>query len=46
LGFQPYWHQRVPSNDGGISLGQIYAARIMNTGRLRVGNELVEEGAP
>lgn len=26
-GFKPYWHQRVPPNDGGISLGQIYAAR-------------------
>ena len=26
-GFQPYWHQRVPPNDGGISLGQIVAAR-------------------
>jgi hydrogenase maturation protein HypF len=25
-GFQPYWHQRVPPNDGGISLGQIVAA--------------------
>ncbi len=25
-GFRPYWHQRVPTNDGGISLGQIYAA--------------------
>jgi hydrogenase maturation protein HypF len=24
-GFQPYWHQRVPPNDGGISLGQMYA---------------------
>ncbi len=24
-GFRPYWHQRVPPNDGGISLGQIYA---------------------
>jgi hydrogenase maturation protein HypF len=24
-GFQPYWHQRVPPNDGGISLGQIIA---------------------
>jgi hydrogenase maturation protein HypF len=22
-GFKPYWHQRVPTNDGGISLGQI-----------------------
>lgn len=25
-GFKPYWHQRVPTNDGGISLGQILAA--------------------
>ena len=22
-GFHPYWHQRVPTNDGGISLGQV-----------------------
>jgi len=29
-GFRPYWHQRVPPNDGGISLGQaVIAARIM-----------------
>jgi hydrogenase maturation protein HypF len=26
-GFRPYWHQRVPPNDGGIALGQIIAAR-------------------
>ncbi len=25
-GFEPYWHQRVPANDGGISVGQIFAA--------------------
>jgi hydrogenase maturation protein HypF len=25
-GFTPYWHQRVPPNDGGISLGQVFAA--------------------
>ncbi len=25
-GFQPYWHQRIPPNDGGIALGQIVAA--------------------
>ncbi len=26
-GFQPYWHQRIPPNDGGIALGQIAAVR-------------------
>jgi hydrogenase maturation protein HypF len=26
-GFRPHWHQRVPTNDGGISLGQIVAAK-------------------
>jgi hydrogenase maturation protein HypF len=26
-GFQPYWHQRIPPNDGGIALGQVVAAR-------------------
>lgn len=25
-GFAPYWHQRIPPNDGGIALGQLYAA--------------------
>ncbi len=25
--FRPYWHQRIPPNDGGIALGQIMAAR-------------------
>ena len=24
-GFRPYWHQRVPPNDGGIAVGQIAA---------------------
>jgi hydrogenase maturation protein HypF len=24
-GFRPYWHQRIPPNDGGIALGQIVA---------------------
>jgi hydrogenase maturation protein HypF len=25
-GFRPCWHQRVPTNDGGIALGQVMAA--------------------
>ena len=29
-GFQPFWHQRVPTNDGGIALGQVMAARRHN----------------
>jgi hydrogenase maturation protein HypF len=28
-GFRPYWHQRVPPNDGGIALGQIVAASVL-----------------
>ena len=32
-GFRPYWHQRIPPNDGGIALGQIFAAsRLLKAG--------------
>lgn len=27
-GYHPYWHQRVPPNDGGIALGQLYAGGV------------------
>jgi hydrogenase maturation protein HypF len=27
-GYRPYWHQRIPPNDGGIALGQLYAAGV------------------
>jgi hydrogenase maturation protein HypF len=29
-GFRPYWHQRIPPNDGGLALGQIVAALTPN----------------
>ena len=40
-GFRPYWHQRVPTNDGGISLGQVMAARAA----LRIAAMETEEAA-
>ncbi|HEX7507073.1 MAG TPA: carbamoyltransferase HypF, partial [Polyangia bacterium] len=32
-GYRPYWHQRVPPNDGGIALGQIMAAQLQGESR-------------
>ena len=31
-GFTPYWHQRIPPNDGGVALGQIAAMMYLNNG--------------
>jgi hydrogenase maturation protein HypF len=31
-GFKPYWHQRIPPNDGGIALGQLAAAAMQRRG--------------
>lgn len=43
-GFRPYWHQRVPPNDGGISLGQIYAlVRLKSKDISNIPNKMTEE---
>jgi hydrogenase maturation protein HypF len=36
-GFRPYWHQRVPPNDGGISVGQV--AAYLRSHRASVGHD-------
>jgi len=32
-GFRPYWHQRIPPNDGGLALGQVVAASCLLNNR-------------
>lgn len=32
-GYRPFWHQRVPPNDGGLALGQVLAAHRRRRGR-------------
>jgi hydrogenase maturation protein HypF len=38
-GFNPYWHGRIPPNDGGIALGQIAAVFRTRDGEGAVGSE-------
>ena len=42
-GFRPYWHQRVPPNDGGISLGQVFAVARTKRHREQLGGAVQEE---
>jgi hydrogenase maturation protein HypF len=40
-GFKPYWHQRVPPNDGGIALGQVAAiSRVRSKSKAEEGQVL------
>jgi len=43
-GFLVYWHQRIPTNDGGISLGQIFAYRRMMERKNVAGKDIVSLG--
>jgi len=44
-GFRPYWHQRIPPNDGGIALGQI-AAYLRAKENLRCVSPYQDESSP
>jgi hydrogenase maturation protein HypF len=39
-GFHPTWHQRVPPNDGGVALGQLYAATMIMGQRAQEGGDV------
>ncbi len=43
-GFKPYWHQRIPPNDGGIALGQIFA--LHRSGSSAIISEHLTEAVP
>jgi hydrogenase maturation protein HypF len=43
-GFRPYWHQRVPPNDGSIALGQVAAAIRARRGKPQL--DAVPSGSP
>jgi hydrogenase maturation protein HypF len=43
-GFRPYWHQRIPPNDGGIALGQV-AAFLRNKESLRCASPSQDESS-
>lgn len=41
--FQPYWHQHVPPNDGGIALGQVMAIKRNYTNSIKIQDILLEK---
>lgn len=44
-GYEPYWHQRIPTNDGGISVGQVYMHQLRTVSSFKhyVSSEMIEE---
>ncbi|MGB7414158.1 MAG: carbamoyltransferase HypF, partial [Thermosynechococcaceae cyanobacterium] len=40
--FQPYWHQQIPSNDGGIALGQVMAVKRSHTNSIKTQDVLLD----
>jgi hydrogenase maturation protein HypF len=42
-GYKIYWHQRIPTNDGGISLGQVAAYLMKHKQEAEKANQLTKE---